>query len=184
MSKKIFSQLCLSPLAEISNLALSASWVFFHRHFHWLVEVWVLSEHPYRPLSLSVPQSLSLSCASLKCNLVCIWDCGAQFVSPQAQWVGMPFIFHPYLMQTASVNSCLCSAYLVTLIGKANSQEDAPLSIAPFMSCCDSGVISAKSSSWMFLHFLLLYYVFRVSGKLVVWGVVVKIEILSVYFSY
>jgi len=36
---------------------------------------------------------------------------------------------------------------------KADSQEDAPFSIAPFMSCCDTGVISAKSSSRMFLHF-------------------------------
>ena len=54
----------------------------------------------------------------------------------------MPFTFHPYLMQIAF------SAYPIALIGKADSQED-----IPFVSCCDSGVISAKGSSRMFLHF-------------------------------
>jgi len=37
-----------------------------------------------------------------------------------------PFTFHPYLMQIASVNSCLFSAYPIALISKADSQEDAP----------------------------------------------------------
>jgi len=60
--------------------------------------------------------------------------------------------FHSYLIQTASVNSCLFSAYPLALTGKADSQEDALFSIAPFMSCCDSGVISPKSSSRIFLH--------------------------------
>jgi len=55
-------------------------------------------------------------------------------------------------IQIASVNSCLFSAYPIALIGKADSQEDAPFSIAPFISCCDSGVITTKSSSWMFLR--------------------------------
>jgi len=54
--------------------------------------------------------------------------------------MGMSFTFYPYLMQTASVNSCLFGAYPITLIGKAESQED-----APFMSCCDSGVSSSNS---------------------------------------
>jgi len=65
----------------------------------------------------------------------------------------MPFTFHPYLTQIASVNSCLFGAYPTALIGKADSQEDAPFSIAPFMSYCDSGIISTKSSSRMFLYF-------------------------------
>jgi len=56
-------------------------------------------------------------------------------------------------MQTASVNSCLFSAYLVTLIGKADSQEDPPFSIAPFMSCCDSVISTCNSSSQTFLRF-------------------------------
>jgi len=51
--------------------------------------------------------------------------------------MGMPFTFHPYLMQIASVNSCLFSVYPIVLIGKAGSQEDAPFSIAPFISCCE-----------------------------------------------
>ena len=65
----------------------------------------------------------------------------------------MPFTFHPYLLQIASVNSCLFSAYPIALLGKADNQEDAPFSITTFISFCDSGVISAKSSSRMFLHF-------------------------------
>ena len=36
-------------------------------------------------------------------------------------------------MQVASVNSCLFSAYPIALIGKGDSQEDAPFSIAPFI---------------------------------------------------
>jgi len=35
-------------------------------------------------------------------------------------------------MQTASVNFCLFSAYPIALGGKADSQYDAPFSIAPF----------------------------------------------------
>jgi len=68
-------------------------------------------------------------------------------------------------MQTASVDSCLFSAYPVALIGKADSQEDAPFSIAPFMSCCDSGVIFPKVFHGCFCIFLTLYSVFHVSGK-------------------
>ena len=65
-------------------------WLFFDNHFHWLVEVWVRPKHPYRPLSLSVPLSLSLSCASLKCShLVCIWGCVPQNLSlhKHSEWV-------------------------------------------------------------------------------------------------
>jgi len=46
--------------------------------------------------------------------------------------VGMPYTFHPYLMQMASVNSCLFSAYPITLIDKADSQEDASFSFVPY----------------------------------------------------
>jgi len=66
------------------------------------------------------------------------------------------------------VNSLLFRAYPIALIGKTDSQEDAPYSIAPFMSCCDSGIISTKSSSRMFFIFLLSYSVFYVSGELLV----------------
>ena len=65
-------------------------WLFFHNHFRWLAEVWVRSEHPYKPLSLSVPQSLSLSCASSKCNHpVCIWSFYPQTLSlnKHSRWV-------------------------------------------------------------------------------------------------
>jgi len=77
---------------------------------------------------------------------------GLGIVIHKAQWVGMPFTFHPYLMQTASVNYCLFSAYPITLIDKADSQEDVGYSIPPFMSCCDSGVSSSNSSSRLFWH--------------------------------
>jgi len=71
-------------------------WLFFDSHFHWLVEVWVRSEHPYRPLSLYVLQSLLLSCASLKCNhLVCVWGCDPQNLSlhKHSDWVS-GYAFH------------------------------------------------------------------------------------------
>ena len=162
-------------------------WIFFHSQFQWLVEVWVRSEHPNRPLSLSVPQNLSLNCASLKCNhLVCIWDYDPQSLTLTSTVGG--YAFHlpsdPYLMQTASMNSCLFTAYPITLIGKADSQEDAPFSIATFMSCCDSlrGHFCQKFITDVFAFFSgrILFFV---SGKLLVWGVVVKIELLSVYCS-
>ena len=35
--------------------------------------------------------------------------------------------------------------WLSAFIGRADSQEDTPFSIAPFIGCCDSGVVSAKS---------------------------------------
>ena len=69
-----------------------------------------------------------LSCSSLKCSYpVCMRLWSTEFVSPQAQWVGMSFTFHPHLIKTTCVNSCLFSAYPISLIGKADSQEDAPL---------------------------------------------------------
>jgi len=37
----------------------------------------------------------------------------------------IPFTFHPYLMQMASMNFCLFSAYLMALISKVDSLEDA-----------------------------------------------------------
>ena len=123
--------------------------------------MWVRSEHPYKPLSLSVPQSHSLSCASLKCShLVCIWGCDPQnlYLHKHSEWLCLSPSIH--IMQIASVNYCLFSAYPIALIGKADSQQDAPFSIAPFISCCDSGVISAKSSSQMFSHFSLVVFCF------------------------
>ena len=70
-------------------------WLLFDSHFRWLIEVWVQSEHPYKPLSLSVPQSLSLSCASLKCShLVCIWGCDPQNLSLTSTVSGYAF-HHP-----------------------------------------------------------------------------------------
>jgi len=60
-----------------------------------------------------------------------------------SEWV-CPFIFHPYLMLMASMNSCLFSSYQFALIGKAESQENAPFSMAPFISCYDSGDSSSN----------------------------------------
>ena len=84
----------------------------------------------------------------------------------------MPFTFHLYLLQTASMNSCLFSAYPTALMGKIDSQEDAPFSITSFMSCCDSTVSYPKSSSHMShilaFYVLLPYSAFRVSGILLV----------------
>jgi len=113
MSKKVFSQSQLfhSPLAVISNLALSAVLTFFfHSHFRWLAEV---------GFGLNIPIDLShYLCLRVSHWVVPHWSVATQFtyvmrlwstelVSQQAQWVGMPFTFHPYLMQTASTYSCL-----------------------------------------------------------------------------
>jgi len=60
-------------------------------------EAWVWSEHPYRPLSLSVHQSLSLSCASLKCSHpVCLSGCDPQGLSlhKQSGWVCLSSSIH------------------------------------------------------------------------------------------
>ena len=115
-----------------------------------------------------------------------LWS--TEFVSSQAQWVGMPFTFYPYLMQIASVNSCLFSAYLIALIGKADSQEDAPFSIAPFIQLLWLRGHFLQNfitdvNVFAFFIFLLSYSVFYVSGELLVRVVVVKIELLSVDFG-
>ena len=159
-------------------------WLFFRDHFRWLAEVWVRCEHPYRPLSLSVSQSLSLSCASLKCShLVYMRLWSTECVSPQAQWVGMLFTFHPYLMQTASVNSCLFSTYPIALIGKADSQEDAPFPLLLLWVFVTQGSFlflpKVHHGCFCIFHFSLVV-LFFVSDELLVRGVVVKIELLSV----
>ena len=84
-------------------------------------------------------------------------------------------------MQIASVNYCLFSAYPIALIGKADSQEDDPFPIAPFMTCCDS--FPPKVHHGFFCIFLFTYSVFCVSGEVLVRGVAVKIEHLSVDFG-
>ena len=77
---------------------------FFSNSFSVIGRSVVLSEHLCRPVSWSVPQSLSLSCASLKCNHpIFIWG-SRNTVS------GVTLIFHPFLRQMASLNSCLFSA--------------------------------------------------------------------------
>ena len=151
-------------IPQSSHRDIQPCTVSFHSHFQWLIEVWVLFQHPYRPLSLSVPQSLSLSCASLKCNhLVCLWGCDPQSLSlhKHSEWACLSPSIH--ISCRLHLNSCLFSAYPIALIGKADSQEDAPVSIVPFMSCCDSEVISAKISSYMIFILLFSYSVFCVS---------------------
>ena len=97
--------------------------------------------------------------------------------------MGMPFTFHPYLMQIASVNSCLFSAYPITLIGKADSQEDTPFPLLLLLVVVTQGSFPPKVLHGCFFIFLLLYSVFSVSGELLVRGVVVEIELLSVDFG-
>ena len=146
-------------------------WLLFQNNFRCLADVWVCSEHLYRPLSISVPQSVSLSCASLKCNhpvYIGLWS--TEFVSLQGQWVGMPFTFHPYLMQTTSVNSCLFSTYPITLIGKADSQEDAlfpllllwlvmTLGLVPLILIVHYGYFSILHSSLVIFCFSCFWYI-------------------------
>jgi len=76
------------------------------------------------------------------------------------------FTFHSYIMQMASMNSCLFRIYPIALTSKADSHEDAPFCIAPFISFFDSGVNSSSSSLWLFQHFVFLwsYSAFHVPG--------------------
>jgi len=107
-----------------------------------------------------VPQSLSLSCASLKCShLVCIWGCDPQNLSLQkhSEWV--------FLSPSIHIS---CRLHLWILVYSVNIQslwlarltaKKMPLfPLLLFISCCDSGVISAKSLSRMFLHFSFFSY--------------------------
>ena len=80
LCQRKFSHSYSTVLSQIyPTLHCQQYWFFFHSRFWWLAEVWFWSEHLYRPLSLSVPEILSLSCASLKCSYpFCIWDCDPQ----------------------------------------------------------------------------------------------------------
>ena len=160
-------------------------WLFFDNHFHWLVEVWVWSKHPYRPLSLSVPQSLSLSCASLKCShLVCIWGCDPQNLSlhKHSEWVCLSPSIH-----------ISCRSHLWILVYSVHIQSLWLARLAakkmPLFTLLLLLVVVTERSFPPKVHhrcsciFLLSYSVFCVSGELLVWGVVVKIELLSVDFG-
>jgi len=56
-------------------------------------------------------------------------------------------------MQMASMNSSLFSAYPIALIGKGESQEDAPFSITRFVSCCESGISYSNILFCQLWHF-------------------------------
>jgi len=88
---------------------------FFQTCFQWFRGVWVLFEHLNSLIMLFFRCSHQLIFTSLMW-IVCIWVCDLHsFFVSQAQWVGVPSVFHPYLMQTASLklNSCLVSAYQI-----------------------------------------------------------------------
>ena len=52
--QKSFSHSYLTVLiAKYPTLHCQQYWLFFQNYFHWLAKVWVLSEHLYRPFSLS-----------------------------------------------------------------------------------------------------------------------------------
>ena len=103
-----------SLLIEISNNLQCL--VSFKLCFQWFEEVWVLSWHT----SLIIcALRVSLSCSSLMCILpICTRLWSTKFVYPQAQWVGVPSIFHPYLMQMASLNSYLVHSLALTSIAQ------------------------------------------------------------------
>jgi len=147
--------------------------------------VWVRSEHPYRPLSLSVPQSLSLSCVSLKCShLVCIWGCDPQNLSlhKHSEWV----CFSPSIYISCRLH-LWCLVYSVHIQSLWLTRLTAKM--MPFFNCSFllvvviQGLFPPKVHHGCFCIFLLSYSVFCVSGELLVWGVVVKIELFSVDFG-
>jgi len=97
----------------------------------------------------------------------------------------MPFTFHPYLMQIASVNSCLFNSYPIALIGKDDSQEDAPFPLLLLLVVVTQGSFPPKVHHRCFciFHFSLVV-LFFVSGELLVRGVVVKVKLSSVHFGF
>ena len=159
-------------------------WLFFDIHFQWLVEVWFLSEHPYRLISLSVPLSLSLSCASLKCNhLVCIWGCDPQSLSFQkhSEWVCLSPSIH--ISCRLHLWILVYSVHIQSLwLAKLTAKKMPLFLLLRLWVVVTQGSFPAKVHRGCFWIFLLLYSVFCVSGELLVRGVVVKIELLSVDF--
>jgi len=120
--------------------------------------------------------SAVFSASLLLTHPVCIWGCDLQSLSlhKHSGWVCLsPSIL---IMQMASVNSCLFSAYPIALIGKAGSQEDAPFSITFLWVVVTQGSVPEKVHHKRFWIFFLSYSVFRVFGKLLIWGVVVEIN--------
>jgi len=70
MSKKFFSQLFRSPLAEMLTLHYQHCRLFFQNQFHWLAEVQVQSEHLYIPPWL---------CLKVSYWVVPLWNVTSQF---------------------------------------------------------------------------------------------------------
>ena len=160
-------------------------WLFFDSHFHWLVEVWVRSEHPCRPLSLSVPQSLSLYCASLKCNhLVCIWGCDPQILSirKHSGWVCLsPFI---HISCRLHLWILVYSVHIQSLwLARLTAKKMLHFPLLLLWVVVTQGSLPPKVRHEFFFIFLLSYSVSCVSGELLVRGVVVKIELFSVDFG-
>ena len=65
-----------------------------------------------------------------------------------------PSLNIPLGMRVPQVRNPWFSAYPIALIGRFDNQEDAPSSIVPFISCCDSGVSSCNGSLQLFWHFV------------------------------
>jgi len=152
----------------MSNLALSAVLTFLSESF---------SVTGRRVSSVSVWASLQTSLCAYLCFrvshwVVPHWSVVAQFaykavihtvsLYKHSGWICLsPSIhisctLHPWIL--------LCLMHTNYLIGKADSQEDTPFSIAPFMSCCDSGIGSFDSLSqlfWQFVYFFcrILFFV-------------------------
>jgi len=169
------------------TLDCQQSWHFFDSHFHWLVEVWVRSEHPYTPLSLSVPQSLSLSCASLKCNhVVCIWGCDRVCLSTStvSEWVCLSPSIHiscrlHRLILVYSIH--IQSLWLARMTAK--KMPLFPLLLLLVVVTQGSFPPKVHHRCFCIFHFSLVV-LFFVSGELLVRGVVVKIKLSSVHFGF
>ena len=79
--------------------------------------------------------------------------CRSSKFSPHAQTSGSPLTIQPYLKAKASVNFCLLSEKPFALIGKADSQFEAPVSCANvsfrFIWSDKLGKISFRQFSWV-----------------------------------
>jgi len=102
-------------------------------------------------------QNSLISCASEFLTHLCLVDVYTQAVIHSVfcstctiSWCS---IYLPeYLMQMASLNSCLFGAYQIALTGTAESQEEIPFSVDPFTSCASEHSLKQGSPTCLKLQ--------------------------------
>jgi len=125
---------------------------------HCFEEQWVLFEHLSRPLSLVVPESLLLNCASFMCIYpVYILGCelwSTEFFSPKAQQVDVPLPFsHTISHADGTPKFCLFKAVVLNFFNTA-TPENLLDCIYP-LHCIQMSNTNIRWKGWYCLCFLL-----------------------------